>query len=91
MPVRNKERHRIGRIGWLRAGVLGANPVASAITTKKVNVPKRLASVLLNHVTSPKKTRKIEVRHDPEQLSGWTSRSSEQECSLSLGSRGWGD
>src|ERR1700736_6156364 len=25
MPVRNKEKHRIGRIGWLRAGVLGAN------------------------------------------------------------------
>jgi hypothetical protein len=46
--------------------------VASATTTKKVNVPKRLASVLLNHVTSPKKARKIEVRYDPEQLSGWT-------------------
>ena len=25
MPVRDKQRHRIGRIGWLRAGVLGAN------------------------------------------------------------------
>jgi len=25
MSVRNEERHRIGRIGWLRAGVLGAN------------------------------------------------------------------
>ena len=25
MPARVKERHRIGRIGWLRAGVLGAN------------------------------------------------------------------
>src|SRR5580700_1579695 len=25
MPVGNKERHRTGRIGWLRAGVLGAN------------------------------------------------------------------
>src|ERR1019366_1580232 len=25
MPVRNKERHRTERIGWLRAGVLGAN------------------------------------------------------------------
>src|ERR1700687_2723462 len=25
MPARNKERHRIGRIGWLRAGGLGAN------------------------------------------------------------------
>jgi VIT1/CCC1 family predicted Fe2+/Mn2+ transporter len=25
MPVRNKERHRTGRIGWLRAVVLGAN------------------------------------------------------------------
>jgi hypothetical protein len=50
-------------------------PVASAITTKKVNVPKRLISVLLNHVTSNhvtshQKTRKIEVRYDLEQLSG---------------------
>jgi VIT1/CCC1 family predicted Fe2+/Mn2+ transporter len=25
MPSRHKERHRIGRIGWLRAAVLGAN------------------------------------------------------------------
>src|ERR1700693_2886019 len=25
MPARPKERHRIGRIGWLRAAVLGAN------------------------------------------------------------------
>jgi VIT1/CCC1 family predicted Fe2+/Mn2+ transporter len=25
MPVRHQERHRIGRIGWLRAAVLGAN------------------------------------------------------------------
>lgn len=25
MPGRHKERHRIGRIGWLRAAVLGAN------------------------------------------------------------------
>ena len=25
MPVRHKERHRTGRIGWLRAAVLGAN------------------------------------------------------------------
>src|ERR1700694_1159047 len=25
MPVRNNERHRTGRIGWLRAAVLGAN------------------------------------------------------------------
>src|SRR5512147_2063569 len=25
MPVRRKEQHRIGRIGWLRAAVLGAN------------------------------------------------------------------
>jgi VIT1/CCC1 family predicted Fe2+/Mn2+ transporter len=25
MPVRSRERHRIGRIGWLRAAVLGAN------------------------------------------------------------------
>jgi vacuolar iron transporter family protein len=25
MPVGNKERHRTGRIGWLRASVLGAN------------------------------------------------------------------
>src|ERR1019366_4058690 len=25
MPVRNQERHHTGRIGWLRAAVLGAN------------------------------------------------------------------
>src|ERR1022692_849060 len=25
MPIRHKERHHIGRIGWLRAAVLGAN------------------------------------------------------------------
>ena len=25
MPLGNKERHRTGRIGWLRAAVLGAN------------------------------------------------------------------
>lgn len=25
MPIANKERHRTGRIGWLRAAVLGAN------------------------------------------------------------------
>ena len=25
MPVHNKEQHRTGRIGWLRAAVLGAN------------------------------------------------------------------
>src|ERR1700687_3611973 len=25
MPVRKKEQHRTGRIGWLRAAVLGAN------------------------------------------------------------------
>jgi VIT1/CCC1 family predicted Fe2+/Mn2+ transporter len=25
MPVRNKDKHRTGRIGWLRAAVLGAN------------------------------------------------------------------
>jgi VIT1/CCC1 family predicted Fe2+/Mn2+ transporter len=25
MPVQSKEQHRIGRTGWLRAAVLGAN------------------------------------------------------------------
>ncbi len=25
MPARHREQHRIGRVGWLRAGVLGAN------------------------------------------------------------------
>ena len=25
MPIRHRERHRTGRIGWLRAAVLGAN------------------------------------------------------------------
>ena len=58
---------------WLLNSARNANkptPVASAITTKKVNAPRRLASMrLLNHVTCPQKTRKIEVRYDPEQLS----------------------
>jgi VIT1/CCC1 family predicted Fe2+/Mn2+ transporter len=25
MPVRHRERHRAGHVGWLRAAVLGAN------------------------------------------------------------------
>jgi hypothetical protein len=58
---------------WLLNCAKNANkptPVASAITTKKVNAPKRLASTrLLNHVTSHQETRKIEVRYDLEQLS----------------------
>jgi hypothetical protein len=40
-------------------------PVASAITTKKLNAPRRLASIILpNHVTSHQETRKIEVRYE---------------------------
>ena len=58
---------------WLLNCAKNANkptPVASAITTKRVNARKRLASMrLLNHVTSHQETRKIEVRYDPEQLS----------------------
>jgi len=58
---------------WLLNYARNANkptPVASAITTKKASAPRRLASMrLLNHVTSHQKTRKIEVRCDPEQLS----------------------
>jgi hypothetical protein len=50
---------------WLLNCARNANsptPVASAITTEKVNAPKRLASMSwLNHVTSHRKTRKIEV------------------------------
>ena len=38
-------------------------PVASAITTKKVNAPRRLASMrLLKRAASRQKTRKVEVR-----------------------------
>ena len=58
---------------WLLNCAKNANkptPVASAITTKKVNAPKRLASTrLLNHATSYQETRKIELRYDLEQLS----------------------
>jgi hypothetical protein len=65
---------QIGGSGkWLLNCAKNANkptPVASAITTKKVNAPKRLASMrLLNHVTRHQETRKIEVRYDPAQLS----------------------
>ena len=65
---------QIGGSGkWLLNCAKNANkptPVASAITTKKVNAPKRLASMrLLNHVTSRQETLKIEVRYDLEQLS----------------------
>src|ERR1700726_1983979 len=57
---------------WLLNCAKNANkptPVASAITTKKVNAPKRLASMRLLQVTSHQETRKIEVRYDLEQLS----------------------
>ena len=53
---------------WLLNYASNANepiPVASAITTKKLNAPRRLASIILpNHVTSHQETRKIEVRYE---------------------------
>ena len=59
---------------WLPNFARNANkptPVASAITTKKVNAPRRLASMrVLKHATSHQKTSKVEVRyHYPEQVS----------------------
>jgi hypothetical protein len=53
---------------WLLNYARNANnpiPVASAITTKKLNAPKRLALVTLpNRVTSHQRTREIEVRYE---------------------------
>jgi hypothetical protein len=58
---------------WLLNSARNANkptPVASAITTKKVNARRRLASMrLLKQATTHQKTRKMEVRYDPEQVS----------------------
>jgi len=42
-------------------------PVASAITMKKLNAPRRLASMRLhNRVKSHQKTKRIQVHYDPE-------------------------
>ena len=58
---------------WLLNYARNANkptPVASAITTKKVNVQRRLASMrLLKHAMNDPTTRKMKVRYDPEQVS----------------------
>jgi hypothetical protein len=57
---------------WLLNYARNANnpiPVASAITTKKLNAPRRLPSMRLpNHVTGHQKTRMVEVGYDPAQL-----------------------
>ena len=59
---------------WLLNYARNANkptPVAFAITTKKVNAPRRLASMrLLKQPTSHQKTRRMQVRYDPKQVSG---------------------
>src|SRR6202140_3270502 len=39
MSVRSKERHRIGRIGWLRAAVLGANDGILSTASLVLGVP----------------------------------------------------
>jgi vacuolar iron transporter family protein len=44
MPVRQKERHRIGRIGWLRAAVLGANDGILSTSSLVVGVATARAS-----------------------------------------------
>ena len=44
-----------------------STPVASAITTRKVNAPRRLASMgLHNRVKNHLKMKRIEVHYDPE-------------------------
>jgi hypothetical protein len=62
----------VGSGKWLLNYARNANkpiPVESAITTKKLNAPRRLSPMRLpNRVTSHQGTRKIEVRYDPEQL-----------------------
>jgi hypothetical protein len=59
---------------WLLNCARNANkpiPVESAITTKKLNAPRRLPSMRVpNRVTSHQRKRKIEVRYDMEQVSG---------------------
>ena len=64
MPVRNKERHRTERIGWLRAAVLGANdgilstsslvPGFAAAHIWRANLESRLALHARRYVTSRK-------------------------------------
>ena len=59
---------KLEEVEWLLNYARNANkptPVASAITTKKVNAPRRLVSMrLLKHATSHQLTRKVEVRYD---------------------------
>jgi len=38
MPVRQRERHRTGRAGWLRAAVLGANDLILSTATLVLGV-----------------------------------------------------
>jgi len=38
MPVAQRERHRIGRVGWLRAAVLGANDGLTSTASLVLNV-----------------------------------------------------
>ena len=38
MPVRHRERHRTGHVGWLRAAVLGANDEASSTASLVLGV-----------------------------------------------------
>jgi VIT1/CCC1 family predicted Fe2+/Mn2+ transporter len=44
MPANNKERHRTGRIGWLRAAVLGANDGVLSTSSRVVGVAAAYAS-----------------------------------------------
>jgi hypothetical protein len=64
---------KLEEVEWLLNYARNANkpiPVASAITTKKVNAPRQMASMrLLKHATSHQKTMKMEARCDPEQAS----------------------
>jgi VIT1/CCC1 family predicted Fe2+/Mn2+ transporter len=41
MPAGNKERHRTGRIGWLRAAVLGANDGICSVSRNGDLYPER--------------------------------------------------
>lgn len=61
---------------WLLNSARNANkptPVASAITTKKVNAPRRLRSMrLLNHPTRHQETRKVTPENDGIRRNGQT-------------------
>ncbi len=56
MPEGNKKRHRTGRIGWLRAAVLGAND--GILSTSSL-----VLGVAAAHATNSKQTTRESIRN----------------------------